>query len=53
MTAAGAQIDKCGGVYVLSKSEEYRRDAQRARIQAESARLPQEKEMAGGQSKEG
>jgi hypothetical protein len=30
---------------VFSKTEEYRRDARRARIQAESARMPQEKEM--------
>src|SRR5215468_3249622 len=31
--------------YVFSKSEEYRRDARRAHIQAESARMPQEKEV--------
>ena len=30
---------------MFSKSEEYRRDARRAHIQAESARMPQEKEM--------
>ena len=30
---------------MLSKSEEYRRDAQRAHIQAEIARMPQEKEV--------
>jgi len=30
---------------VFSKTEEYRRDARWARIQAESARMPQEKEM--------
>jgi hypothetical protein len=32
--------------YVFSKAEEYRRrDARRAHIQAESARMPQEKEV--------
>ena len=30
---------------MFSKTEEYRRDARWARIQAESARMPQEKEM--------
>ena len=30
---------------MFSKSEEYRRDARRAHIQAESARMPQEKEV--------
>ena len=30
---------------MLSKSDEYRRDAQRAHIQAEIARMPQEKEV--------
>ena len=30
---------------MFSKAEEYRRDARRAHIQAESARMPQEKEV--------